>query len=348
MMQVVSSKLGRAMRNSVLIFLDSSAFGGIESHVLVLARLIKLQRPVQVLLWRLYRPDHPLLQQLEQSGIRYQVLDGQFIQLWRVWKNLPDAVLHCHGYKANLLGRLAAFLLGRQLVCSFHNGDVGVGKVRFYTWLDELSSRFSQNIAVSKAIAERLRYRCEVMPNVVDINGGTTIASFTAGVIAFVGRLEQVKRPDRFSALATQFPEHPFSIWGEGSLFPQLKVNQPKNLQLRGAVSSMAAYWCQIELLVICSDHEGFPMVALEAMAEGIPVLSLPLGDLPTLIKHGENGFLAKNTEELSFYLSKWFQLSERQRLMLRQQARQTIVDGYSTQKLWPKLSDFYAKTLKR
>lgn len=345
---LATTQPGHTMGNAVLLFLDSSALGGIESHVLVSARQIKLHCPVRVLLWRKYRSDHPLLQLLEQSGIPYQVLDGGFFRLLRVWASLPDAVLHCHGYKANLLGRLAALLCAKQTVCSFHNGDVGQGRVRFYTWLDEFTCRFSQNIAVSQAIAERLHYRCELMPNLVDVEVNHALAPSASGVIAFVGRLEQVKRPDRFRTLAALYPEQQFCIWGEGSLHATLAIDLPANLQLKGAVPSMAPYWDGISLLVICSDHEGFPMVALEAMAQGIPVLSLPLGDLPSLIKHGENGFLAQNPAELAVYVAQWLQLSEQQKLRIRQQAKQTIVDGYSTQRLWPKLTAIYAKSLQR
>lgn len=81
------------MQKPVFILLDSSCCGGIESHVLVLAQALACHCPVRVLLWRQYHEPHPLFQQLIAAGIPYDILDGSFRQLVRLWLAYPNAVL---------------------------------------------------------------------------------------------------------------------------------------------------------------------------------------------------------------------------------------------------------------
>jgi glycosyltransferase involved in cell wall biosynthesis len=54
-------------------------------------------------------------------------------------------------------------------------------------------------------------------------------------------------------------------------------------------------------------EKECFPLVILEAMEYGLPVISTREGGIPDLITHGKNGFLVnKNSpEEIAFYLEK-------------------------------------------
>jgi len=48
------------------------------------------------------------------------------------------------------------------------------------------------------------------------------------------------------------------------------------------------------DILTLPSYREGFPLVILEAMATGLPIIATPVGAIPEFIKNGENGFLVK------------------------------------------------------
>ena len=48
------------------------------------------------------------------------------------------------------------------------------------------------------------------------------------------------------------------------------------------------------DIFVLPSLSEGFPMVILEAMASGLPIVTTKVGGLPEIVLDGENGFIAR------------------------------------------------------
>ncbi|MCZ6774686.1 MAG: glycosyltransferase [Proteobacteria bacterium] len=55
--------------------------------------------------------------------------------------------------------------------------------------------------------------------------------------------------------------------------------------------------WYNSGNILVCASHtEGTPNVALEAAACGCVIVSTPVGNMPELIRHGENGYLADRT----------------------------------------------------
>jgi glycosyltransferase involved in cell wall biosynthesis len=54
----------------------------------------------------------------------------------------------------------------------------------------------------------------------------------------------------------------------------------------------MEQVWDKIDVLLISSRAEGLPMVALEALAHGIPVVANRVGALPEVLEQGLSGWL--------------------------------------------------------
>jgi glycosyltransferase involved in cell wall biosynthesis len=109
-------------------------------------------------------------------------------------------------------------------------------------------------------------------------------------IIGFVGRLEEVKGPDRFIELALKSPaELGFVIIGGGSMEQTLRnrVEQSgheERVRLIGQVRDAVPYLDSLDLVVLTSLHEGTPMIVLEAASREIPVIAFDVGGLGALL----------------------------------------------------------------
>jgi glycosyltransferase involved in cell wall biosynthesis len=108
-----------------------------------------------------------------------------------------------------------------------------------------------------------------------------------APVVLAVGRLVEQKNHARLLDAAAQVPEARFLIAGDGPLRGELEARAGANVTLTGVRHDIPALLARADLVVFSSDWEGLPLVALEALAAGTPVLSTPvegMRDLPVTV----------------------------------------------------------------
>jgi glycosyltransferase involved in cell wall biosynthesis len=153
------------------------------------------------------------------------------------------------------------------------------------------------------------------------------------GRIIFVGRFNHEKRIDRlitaFSMIADKYPVWHVDIFGDGNEKDNL-IRQISDLKLESRViihePTKAIYdeYKRSEMLVLCSEHEASPLVLVEAMACGVPCVSLDCPNGPReIISDSENGLLAKdgNVEDLSAKIE-WLIIHEKERKNMGKKAR--------------------------
>lgn len=93
--------------------------------------------------------------------------------------------------------------------------------------------------------------------------------------------------------------------------------------------------------------QESFPLVVLEAMQFGLPVLTSRMGAIPEIINHGENGFIFDPSDHEGF-AGVILELIE-QKEMLRSiglAARQKFLDNYTTVHLEKNMRELYENCL--
>lgn len=327
---------------SITFLIDASSWGGIEQHVVTLVDSLKKNTNLQVNLIVWQRHADPQVYQRMESIIGGPIAfaNGSYRQLSKLLKSQQVDCLHTHGYKANIIGRLIRLQTGVRVISTHHNGDVGTGKVRLYTLIDQLTCALVENWVVSSAIKKRLSpVKTQLIRNF--ISSDPVKKPEKRGAL-FVGRMVTVKRPDRFLRLAEATPNYSFHLVGDGPLAGQVQAKKPSNTRWHGYQSSAEKIWAHGDIYVLCSDDEGLPLTALEAMARGIPVIATAVGELPMLINHGENGWIADTEEEQITALEKWSSMSVKQRNQMANAAIKTFQDRYSVEACLPEYLALY------
>jgi glycosyltransferase involved in cell wall biosynthesis len=337
----------------ICIYIDSQSMGGIETHILqlILGLLESTSYDVDLLFWKNYstQPNgkHPLIEKLVAANsntlkrCRFFSANGNIFTLLKYFRS-GYTVIHSHGYKAGITARIIGLMTNIPVVSTYHNGDPGSGKLKFYNYIDRVTSFLSVNIAVNSIISQPLQ-RCRVISNFVNTVDKSCLTKELKSrkSIAFVGRLSHEKGPDVFSTI-TKDINHPISMYGDGPMLQQLK-NECKHISFEG-MCDMEQHWQDIRLVIIPSRYEGLPLAALEAMSRGIPVIASTAGALPQLIADCHVGKVIK-LEEIAIFKK------EIKRLMLQnndeyvQQGEKLInyINKYfSRQKNIPKIINHY------
>lgn len=91
------------------------------------------------------------------------------------------------------------------------------------------------------------------------------------------------------------------SLGGE-ALYPNYakKVQKAADglpVSFKGYIDDVAAFFRDIDVLLLSSTHEGWPIVLMEAMACGLPVIAPRIGDTAELLGNGEYGILYPSGE---------------------------------------------------
>lgn len=124
-------------------------------------------------------------------------------------------------------------------------------------------------------------------------------------VFLFVGRLSYSKNIplmlDVFSDMSLNYST--LIIIGSGPDEIKKKVIDKSDkskgrIVFLGARDNVADYMQHVDAIILTSRIEGLPLVVLEALSLGLPILSTPVGGLPDIIKIGENGFLSNSHEK--------------------------------------------------
>lgn len=181
----------------------------------------------------------------------------------------------------------------------------------------------------------------EVIPNAAMHVSDAYSDVMNKRVIA-VGRLDYQKGFDRLIQAwqlvqhTGKFTDWKLDIFGQGEWQEMLqqmidKAGLQDSLQIHQPTKQIGEEYVKSDLLVMSSNYEGFPMVMIEAMACGLPVVSFDYKCGPKdIIQPGINGLLVPNGDIQALAYAMMVMMSdEAYRKMLSLNARK-VVDTYS------------------
>jgi len=304
----------------VLHVVAPGQFGGLERVVQLLAREQTRagdEVHVAAVLDRA-TPDHPLLAALAAGGVTAHpiILPGR--AYWRerdaireLGRRLRPAVVHTHGYRPDLVDAGAARRLRIPTVTTVHGFTGGDWKNRLYERLQERAfRRFDAVVAVSRPMVARLIRdrvppdRVHVVQNAWDETAlplnrpaarralGLTGDGFRVG---WAGRLSGEKGPDVLLDALGHLRDLPIgvSLLGNGreqrSLLARARyLGVEHHVRWHGIVPDAGRQFAAFDVFVSSSRTEGTPMVLLEAMAAGVPIVATCVGGVPDMLSPAE------------------------------------------------------------
>jgi len=305
-------------------------WAGAEVHLAILAR--ELVKKPKVELFTVLLNEGRLAQELRLLGAPVAIFPEERWSTIKIFKELAAYchihrfdLLHTHKYKDNIIGTFAAIATRIPFVVRTVHGlpepfrGMKAWRIAAYQSLDRvlLKRHTSRIIAVSSDMERSLGETYD-SAKIVRIHNGIHMPALEqarcrdiirkalgvhAGqyLIGTVGRLMPVKGQEHFLACAHRLlrtrDDLRFIIVGDGPLFGYLKqlamtLKIDKHIAFLGHREDVDDLLRAMDLFVLPSLHEGIPIVLLEAMALGKPIIASRVGGIPEVVQEGVNGLL--------------------------------------------------------
>jgi glycosyltransferase involved in cell wall biosynthesis len=133
-------------------------------------------------------------------------------------------------------------------------------------------------------------------------------ADLTAKTVITVGRYEPQKDQRAliaaFALVVEQHPDWSLELWGTGPLQDELAeqiatLGLGGNVRLMGPTDDVQSALLRSSIFALSSDFEGLPVVLCEAMACGVPCVSVDCGPgIAEIIRHDEDGLIVAAGEQ--------------------------------------------------
>jgi glycosyltransferase involved in cell wall biosynthesis len=273
----------------------------------------------------------PDVQAIQLDGLGRKVNPrADFLIFFKLIKEIrafkPD-VIHTHTAKAGVIGRLASILSlhPSKRVHTFHghllSGYFNPLVTRLVILIEKILA-FKTNVLVSvgekvrdellaKKIGTFSKYRIFppglALKELVPRESALKILGLEPDYlyISFIGRVTQIKRPDRFldmvEIIAKQDTNVKFLVAGGGDLLDEcMKSAKERNLPVLflGWRSDIENVLSASDIVVLTSDNEGTPISLIQAGLAGKSTVSTNVGSVKEIVLDGKTGFITELTPE--------------------------------------------------
>ena len=293
-------------------------------------------------------------------------------------------ILHTHTAKAGAVGRAAAMLAGDArppvVVHTFHGhvlrGYFDPVRTQLFRETERALARHSTRlIAVGPQVRDDLvelgvapAEQFSVIRLGIDLESRVLTQDRRAEyrrlfgipddrfVVGWIGRMTAIKRvPDiltSFKLLRDRGIDATLCLVGDGP-DREPAERQAKELGIARHVISLgyqrdvSPYYALFDAFVLPSANEGTPVVAIEALAAGRPVVATRVGGVPDVVTEGEDGYLVDvgDVEAIADALERLARDPELRRA-LGERGRELVVPRYRVERLVDDIDALYRELL--
>ena len=249
-----------------------------------------------------------------------------FLLIKEIRKFKPD-VIHTHTAKAGVLGRIAGLLAAptAKRVHTFHghllHGYFSKGKTKLVILVEKFLALITYRIiAIGNSVKKDLvdagigrdsRYEV-IFPGLQPLKvSSKEAAKKSLGLesnttyLVFVGRLTQIKRPDRLLEIARHLnmnnPDSQILVAGAGELLDPIMCKSESEclpMTFLGWRNDIELLLSAADIAILCSDNEGIPLILIQASQAGLPIVSTDIGSVSDIVIDGVTGYLTEVSSE--------------------------------------------------
>lgn len=368
----------------VMHLIGGGEIGGAEQNVLNLLRSLD-QKDIHAFLGCLINGS-PFASLAQAEGIQTAVFPMRFaLDLYpaqtiaRYCRKNRINLLHCHGVRANLVGRLAAKLSSLPAISTVHSlpesDYLSARQGKTAAFVDNLTLPWSSGLItvsnqLNESISLNLKNKRLNLPVKTVYNGVPSLdfsdkddlrANFRkkwgisddVTVIGTIGRLHPVKGQlvliEALKLLRQETDRLHLVIIGEGPLHDRLQellgayqISHTLTGYLPSAWQALPA----MDLFVLPSLNEGMGLVLLEAAQAGVPIVASHVGGIPELLRNNIDALLTRPADPVDLTLAISKILGDRNfagKLIANAQNR---ASAFSLDKMTTETSNFYQQIL--
>jgi L-malate glycosyltransferase len=285
------------------------------------------------------------------------------------------SLIHAHLPMAGVVARLVGRMTGVPVVYTEHNLQERYH--RLTRWLNTATWGLqAEGLAVSADVEASIRRHMDERTPVRTVLNGVNVGTYARGVlegrdirkelgiaddapvVGTVAVFRTQKRLQDWMAVARQvvdaLPEARFIVVGEGPERPAVETaitehGLGNHVYLVGLQEETRPYFEAMDIYLMTSQFEGLPIALLEAMAMEVAPVVTSVGGIPELVRHDVNGRM-KACGDIEGMARDVIEILRKPALRgeLASAARQTVVDGFSMERMQRELENIYIEVLDR
>jgi glycosyltransferase involved in cell wall biosynthesis len=304
--------------STVIHFVDAMGTTRLWGKERAIAALMDAQRRDGVSARLVTFTPNALVETIRAAGFRADVLEDRhrripFVAVRRLAALLheeKDAVLHTHGYKADITGRLAR-LAGAPMAClvsTVHGMNDENLILALYHRIDRLTASLSDVVAIADvSLLEHFAWPdgATFVGNAVPERPAFTAAERADArrrlgivddrvVVGLLGRVSAAKGALEALEAARSCPDALFLFAGEGSIADGIRAGRDRlpNVGVVGYVDDADAFLAALDIYLQASHTEAMSLALLEAMRGGLPCVATRVGS--TAVALADAGILIR------------------------------------------------------